>query len=75
MDMIDARADIDPMRTPATNERQSVLPEGITRESIEETRQVFQPYYAEPLTDDHCIEMLQNVFHLFDVLFRDDENA
>lgn len=60
------------METSPIRECQPILPNGITPESIEETRQVFQPYYAEPLTDDDCIEMLMNVFGLFDVLFNED---
>ena len=43
------------------------LPRGITLEQIEETRVTFQPYYREPLTDDDCLEMLLNVYGLFDI--------
>lgn len=49
------------------DERRAPLPEGITPELIEETRATFQPYYKEPLTEDDCIEMIVNVFGLFDV--------
>ena len=36
---------------------------------IAETREVFQPFYAEPLTDDDCREIIMNVSALFDVLY------
>ena len=43
-------------------------PRGITREQIEETRIAFQPYYKEPLTDDDCLEIILNMYGLFDIL-------
>jgi hypothetical protein len=49
-----------------------LLPPGVTPELIEDTRKTFQPYYKEPLADDDCIEMLTNVFQLYDILYADD---
>jgi hypothetical protein len=57
-----------------TEQQIRLLPDGITPELVEETRSVFQAYYAEPLTDDDCIEMLVNVFRLYEVLFADDDS-
>ena len=54
------------------SDERRLLPRAITPELIEETRTTFQAYYAERLTDDDCIEMLVNVFGVFDVLFADD---
>lgn len=48
-----------------------LLPPGITRESIEETRQVFESEYGKPLTDDDCIEIIQNAWGLFEFLYPD----
>jgi hypothetical protein len=49
------------------------FPRGITVEQIEETRVTFQPYYKETLTDDDCLEMLLNVYGLFDIFDEIDE--
>jgi hypothetical protein len=32
-----------------------------TRELIEETKEVWQPYYEEPLTDEEAREIIENV--------------
>lgn len=54
------------------NERGRLLPDGITPELLDETRTTFQPFYNETLSDDECIEMIVNVFALYDILFADD---
>lgn len=36
---------------------------------IADTREVFQPFYAEPLSDDDCREIIMNVSALFEMLY------
>lgn len=50
------------------SKQDTVLPSWITPELIEDTIRVWQPYYAEPLTQQDAIAILQNVGKLFDVL-------
>lgn len=47
----------------------AALPAWITPALIAQTRIVWQPYYAEPLSHDDAIELLSSVGALCDVLF------
>lgn len=47
----------------------SPLPRGITPAQIEETRTTWEPLYGRPLSDDDCLEIIVNVYRLFDILF------
>lgn len=44
----------------------SGAPSWVTRELIEKTISVWQPYYADRLTDDEALAMILNVARLFD---------
>lgn len=65
----------DRMEQPMSDEQRAPLPEGITPALVEETRATFQPYYEKPLTDADCIEMIVNVYRLFDMLYGTDQQA
>ena len=46
----------------------SLLPAWVTPEYFEQTRRVWQRYYAQPLTDDDVSEIIRNVSGLLGVL-------
>jgi len=51
---------------PPDSEIRQVLPDWITSELLAETVNVWQPFYAEGLTEVEAIEILLAVGHLFD---------
>lgn len=61
--------------TPATDVSMSAVPSGapiwVTRELIEDTIRVWQPYYEPPLTADDALAIIQSASQLFQVLSRE----
>ena len=57
------------------DKRTALLPRGVTPKQIEDTRTTLQPYYREPLNDDVCLEIILNVYGLFDVFKEIDERV
>ena len=53
---------------PRDGARDRSIPSWISDERIKDTINTWQPYYADPLTEDDAIEILQSVGHLADVL-------
>jgi hypothetical protein len=53
----------------------NILPAWITTELIDETREVWQPNYKRPLTDNEVIEILRNVASLLDAIGECDDVA
>ena len=54
-----------------TNRVPAGAPVWVTSELIDHTLRVWQPYYAEPLTADDALAIIQNISQLIEVVSRE----